>query len=77
MQFSAVFSYIFLFVPNMILGTLFWNMHGLHSSHNVRDQVSVPYTTKGKIIVQYILICILTHQTGKRKIWDQVVASSV
>ena len=77
MQFSAVLYYIFLFGPNMILSTLFWNVHGLHSFHNVKTQVSVPYTTKGKIIVQYIFIYILRQQTGKWKIWDQAVASSV
>jgi hypothetical protein len=38
-----------------ILNTLFSNTLSLHSSLNVRDQVSHPYWTTGKIIVLYIL----------------------
>jgi hypothetical protein len=73
MQFSPVFSYFLLFGPNIFLSTLFMNTFSLHSSLNVRDQVSGLYTTKGKIILQYISIYI-RQQTGKQKIWDQGVA---
>ena len=45
-----------LFGPNMLLSTLFSNTLNLCSSINVRDQVSHPYNTRGKIIVLYILI---------------------
>ena len=42
--------------PNILLNTLFSNTLSLRSSLNVSDQVSHPYKTTGKIIVQYILI---------------------
>jgi hypothetical protein len=45
-----------IFGPNILLSTLFSNTLSLCSSHNVRDQVSHPYRTTGKIIVLYILI---------------------
>ncbi|PNF43097.1 hypothetical protein B7P43_G02301, partial [Cryptotermes secundus] len=45
-----------LFGPNILLNTLFSNTLSLCSSLNVRDQVSHPYRTTGKIIVLYILI---------------------
>ena len=35
---------------------IFSNMFSLHSSLNVRDHVSQPYSTTGNIIVLYILI---------------------
>jgi hypothetical protein len=44
------------FGPNILLSALFSNSHSLCSSLNVRDQVSHPYRTTGKIIVLYILI---------------------
>jgi hypothetical protein len=45
-----------LFGPNILLSTLFSNTLNLRSSLNVRDQISHPYKTTGKIIVLYILI---------------------
>jgi hypothetical protein len=42
--------------PNILLSTLFSNILSLCTSLNVRDQVSHPYRTAGKIIVLYILI---------------------
>jgi hypothetical protein len=45
-----------LFGPNIFLCTLFSNTLSLCSTVNVRDQVSHPYRTTGKIIVLYILI---------------------
>jgi hypothetical protein len=42
--------------PNILLSTLLSNTLSLCSSFNVRDQVSHPYKTTGKIIVFYILI---------------------
>jgi hypothetical protein len=42
--------------PNILLSTLFSNAFSLYSSFNVRDQVSHPYRTTGKIIVFYILV---------------------
>jgi hypothetical protein len=42
--------------PNIFLNTLFSKTHSLCSSPKVRDQVSHPYSTTGKISVFYILI---------------------
>ena len=41
--------------PNTLLRILFSNTLMLHSSLNVRDHVSQPYSTTGNIIVLYIL----------------------
>jgi hypothetical protein len=45
----------YLFGPNIILSTLFWNTLSLCSSLNVRNQVSHPYRTTDRIILLYIL----------------------
>jgi hypothetical protein len=45
----------FLFGQNILLGSLFSNTLSLRPSLNVRDQVSTPYKTTGKIRVLYIL----------------------
>ena len=42
--------------PNILLHTMFSNTLSFLSSRNVKDQVSHPYKTTGKIIVLYILI---------------------
>jgi hypothetical protein len=47
MQFSPTSS---LFGSNILLNTLFSNTLNLCSSLNIRDQVSQPYRTTGKII---------------------------
>jgi len=44
--------------PNILLTTKYSNTLSLHSSLNVRDQVSNPYKTTGKIIVLYSLMFI-------------------
>jgi hypothetical protein len=58
-----------LFGPNILLSTLFSNTLSLCSSRNVRDQVSHPYRTTGKIIVSYILMFMfldtIQHKYGK------------
>jgi hypothetical protein len=52
-----------LFGPDILLSTLFSNTLSLCFSLNVRDQVSHPYRTTGKIIVLYILILELEIRT--------------
>jgi hypothetical protein len=44
-----------LFGPNILLNTLYSNTLSLCSSLTIRDHVSHPYRTTGKIIVLYIL----------------------
>jgi hypothetical protein len=39
----------------------------MYSSLNVRNQISHPYKTTGKIIVLYILICIFLIAFGNTK----------
>jgi polysaccharide pyruvyl transferase WcaK-like protein len=57
MQFSAAFRHFL--VPNILLSALFSNTLNLCSSISVRDQVSHPYKTTGKIMISYILIFVL------------------
>jgi hypothetical protein len=54
MQFSPPSSHSILFGPNILLITLFSNTLSIYSSLTVRDHVSHPYRTTGKIIVLYI-----------------------
>jgi hypothetical protein len=57
----------FLLHPNIFLSTLFSNTLSLCSSLSVRDQVSHPYKTTGKIIILYILIFIFLIENWKTK----------
>ena len=50
----------YLLGPKILLNTEFLNTLSLRSSHSVRDQVSLPYKTTGKIINLYILIFIFS-----------------
>jgi hypothetical protein len=72
----------FLFDPNILLNTLFSNTLSLCSSLNVRDQVSHPFRTTGKIMVVYILIFMLLDSRRKdkmfwaewsKKFWEEVI----
>jgi hypothetical protein len=53
---SSPASHHFLLGPNINLSTLFSNICRLFSSFCMKDQVSHPYRTTGKIILLYILI---------------------
>jgi hypothetical protein len=67
MLFSPTSLYFFPLGPNILLSTLFSNTIGLCSSLNVRDQLSHPHKTTGKIIVLYILIVMYLNSTRGTK----------
>jgi hypothetical protein len=48
--------------PHIFLSTLLSNTLSLSSFLNVRDQVSHPYKTVGKIVVLYVLIFIFVDR---------------
>jgi hypothetical protein len=52
--------------PNIFLNTLFSETLSLCSSLKVKDHVSHPYRTTGKIIVFYILIFRYFRETGRQ-----------
>jgi hypothetical protein len=53
--------------PKIFLNTLFLKTLSLCSFFKVRDQVSHPYSTTGKITVLYILIFSSFYETGRQK----------
>jgi hypothetical protein len=53
--------------PNILLTTLFTNTLSLYSSLNVRDEVSHPYKTTGRIMVLYIFNLYDPIQQGGRQ----------
>jgi hypothetical protein len=57
MQFSPPSHHSIPFSPNILLSTLFSNTLSICSSLTVRDRVSHPYRTTGKIIVLYKVEC--------------------
>jgi hypothetical protein len=51
--------------PNILFNTLFSKTLSLYSSLKVRNKVSHPYSTTGKIAVLYILIFSVLYETGR------------
>jgi hypothetical protein len=66
-----------LFGPNISLSTLFSNTLSLCSSLNIRDQVSHPYRTKGKIRVLYILMITFLNSRWEDMFQERMVASII
>jgi hypothetical protein len=62
--------------PNILLNTLFSKTLSLCSSPKVKDQISHPYSTTGKItIFVYFNLQIFWYETGRQKILDWIIAS--
>jgi len=59
MQFSPASCYLFFIKVQMFISL------NRYSSFSVRDQVSHPYKTRGKIIVLYILVFMFSDSTWK------------
>jgi hypothetical protein len=79
MQFSR-WSTSSLLGPNIFLNTLFSKTLSICSPPppKVRDQVSHPYSTTGKITVLYILIFrFFWYKTGGQKILDWIIIASI
>jgi hypothetical protein len=58
--------------PDILLHTVFSNTFSLRSSLDVRDQVSHPYKTTGRIIVLYILtFMFLDSRLEDERLWTQ------
>jgi hypothetical protein len=66
-QFTPTSCCFIIFGPNTLLSTLFSNNLSLCFSLDIRDHVSHPYTTTGKITVLYITIFIFLDSRGENK----------
>jgi hypothetical protein len=75
MQFSPTYDISLRSKYSLLLSTLFSNTLNLRSCPDVRDQVSYPYRTTGKITGPYILILVsFRQQARKQKLLDWMVA---
>ena len=79
---SSLCSFLHSFVtslllgPNIRLNSPFSNTLSLHSFLNLRDQVSHPYMTTGKIVVLYVLMFKFLHRKLEdKKILHWMIAS--
>jgi hypothetical protein len=66
-----------LFGPNILLRTLFSHTLSLCSSLNIRDQVSHPYKTTGRIMFFFFNLYTTRQQAGWQKTLDWMVASNL
>jgi phosphate starvation-inducible membrane PsiE len=72
MQFLQPPVISFLFGANILLSVLLSDTLSLCSSLNVRDQVSHPYRTTGKIVVLYILtFMFLDSRREDKRFWPE------
>lgn len=64
-----IFCILLLFspCPEIFFGVLFLNALNLCLSLKVRDQISHPYKTRGKITILYILIFVFLNVKWKTK----------
>jgi hypothetical protein len=69
---SPVRNFLHFPVTNILLEALLSNTHSLYSSRDVRDQVSHPYKTTGRIIVLYILtFTFVDSKREDRRLWTE------
>jgi hypothetical protein len=57
------------FGPDILLSTLFSNTLSLFPSFNIRDQVSHPYETRGRIVVFYISVFTFSDRRREDRIF--------
>jgi hypothetical protein len=78
-QSSSLSCYLILLRPIQFSRPLFSNTLSLYTCLTVRDQVAHPYITTNKVIILYILICILVGNKVTGKVfcteWEQAFPS--
>jgi hypothetical protein len=69
---SSILLLVYLLAPNILLRTPFSNTLSLCSSLNVRDQVSHPNKTTGRILVLYILnVTFQDSRQEDKRLWAE------
>lgn len=63
-QSAVTFSHLGI---NIVISAMFSNIVNLYYSSHVTDQIWHPYKTKDKIIILYILICMVLDKSHKDK----------
>jgi hypothetical protein len=75
LAFSTLLFTFSLLGPNIHLSALFSHTLYIFSPLNVRDQVSHPYKTTGKIIVLYFNLHVFKQKTGREKFLKLMIAN--